>query len=279
MNGIRVLIVDDERLARVGLRRELAAMDGVEVVGECAGGAEAVEAIRDLAPDVVLLDVRMPGMDGFDVVREIGPDAMPPVIFVTAHDEHALRAFEVNAVDYVLKPVEPERFRTAFRRAAERLGKAGAEELRDQLGRILRRIDALEDRTPEEETPEEGASEEGGGRARPGRLDRLAVEKAGRVTFVEVDEIRRIESAGNYVRLHTGSGTYLARRTLKSLERDLDPGNFLRVRRSTIVNMERVAQLEPGEDGRWEIRLDDGTTLRASRRRRGAVSDYVERHS
>lgn len=259
MRTLRALVVDDERLARVGLRCELAALDSVEVTGECAGGTEAVQAIREASHDVILLDIHMPGVDGFDVVRQVGPDAMPPVIFVTAHDEHALRAFEVDAIDYVLKPVESDRLREALQRVRDRLSSTapadGGSELRDLLARV-ERLEA-----------EKGDP-----------VDRLTVKKGGHISFVDTDDVRWIESAGNYVRLHTPEETYLVRRTMKSLERDLDPDHFLRVRRSAIVNMDHVRHLDPDEGNRYRIVLEDGTTLHSSRRCRSTVREYLQRH-
>lgn len=268
MRALRALVVDDERLARVGISRELEAIGGIEVVGACASGVEAVRAIRDAAPDVVLLDVRMPGMSGFDVVRDVGVEAMPAVVFVTAHDEHALRAFDVNAVDYVLKPVEPTRLREALRRVEERIDRDDDAPLGARLGSLLRRVEELEARTVDPESDPEADDP----------LERLAVEKGGQIRFVDVGDVRWIEAAGNYARLHTVYGDFLVRRTLKSLEEDLDASSFLRVRRSTIVNMARVRGIEPGDDRRYRIRLDDGTVLRSSRRRRGTVKSYVDRH-
>lgn len=265
---LRALIVDDERLARVAIRRELERMEDVELVGECGDGEEAVRAIRALDPDLVFLDVRMPGMDGFDVVRSVGVEAMPPVIFVTAHDEHATRAFDVNAVDYVLKPVEPDRLETACRRALDRMSR-GDRDVGRRLSAVLDRLEALEARA---------AVEEHSGEAAGAIPKRLAVEKGGRISFVDVDDVRWIESAGNYARLHAFSGTFLVRRTMKSLERELDGDAFLRVRRSAIVNMEHVDEIESGNDERFLIRLDDGTELRSSRRRAGTVRRYIERH-
>lgn len=259
MRMLRALVVDDERLARVGLRRELEELDGVEVAGECGGGSEAVRAIREASPDVVLLDIHMPGVDGFDVVRRVGADAMPPVIFVTAHDEHALRAFEVGAVDYVLKPVEPDRLREALERVRERRSRDAGADSGSELRDLLARVERLE-------------------AERRSSAHRLTVQKGDHITFVDTEDVRWIESAGNYARLHTPEGPYLVRRTMKSLERDLDPDHFLRVRRSAIVNMDHVRHLEPADGRRYRIALEDGTTLHSSRRHRGAVHDYLRRH-
>jgi two-component system LytT family response regulator len=268
MAPLRALIVDDERLARVAIRRELERLEDVELVGECSDGEEAVRAIRELDLDLVFLDVRMPGMDGFDVVRTVGVEVMPPVIFVTAHDEHATRAFDVNAVDYVLKPVEPDRLETACRRVQDRL-RRGDRDVGERLAAVLDRLEALEARATDEERAGEAAR---------ATLHRLAVEKGGRISFVDVSDVRWIESAGNYARLHTFGGAFLVRRTMKSLERELDGDVFLRVRRSAIVNMEHVDQIESGDDERFLVHLDDGTELRSSRRRTGTIRRYIDRH-
>lgn len=259
MKTLRALVVDDERLARVGLCRQLADIDGVEVAGECGGGSEAVRAIREESPDVVLLDIQMPETDGFDVIRRTGADAMPPVIFVTAHDEHALQAFEVGAVDYVLKPVEPDRLREALERVRGRLSGGAPADRGSELRDLLARVERLEVELD-------------------GPAHRLTVQKGDHVIFVDTSNVRWIESAGNYARLHTPDGPYLARRTMRSLEEDLDAVSFLRVRRSAIVNMEYVRHLERAAGNRYRIVLEDGTVLHSSRRYRSVVRDYVRRH-
>ena len=263
---LRTLIVDDERLARVGLRRQLEVLEGVDLVGECAGGEEAVRAIEELEPDLVLLDIQMPGMGGFDVVRRVGPAAMPPVVFVTAYDEFALEAFEVDAVDYVLKPIDPDRFRSALTRVRKRIRGESRGDLEARLGRLLARL-------------ESGAGERAGGaEAGPrGGLRRLIVRKGGRVLLLDAADVDWIESAGNYARLHVGSDAYLLRRTTRELERELDPRAFLRIHRSVIVNMERVSHLKSTRDGRYACVLKDGTRLESSRRRRAAVEAFLDR--
>lgn len=278
MGSLRVLVVDDERLARVGIRRELEAMDRVQVAGECEGGEEAVRAIRRLQPDLVLLDIQMPGMDGLEVVREVGVAAMPPVVFVTAHDEHALRAFELDAVDYVLKPIEPKRLRKAIRRVENRRVERDASRLRERLQRLLERLETLDDDSdvgPDDDSDDDAPP---GHHTAAGAPDRLAVEKAGRISFVDVSDVVWIESAGNYARIHAVHGSYLTRRTMKSLEEDLRAHDFLRVRRSAIVNMKRVESLELGDDRRYRIELGDETVLHSSRRHRAVLSAYVRDH-
>jgi two-component system LytT family response regulator len=239
--SIRALIVDDEPLARQRLRRLLEDELEIEVVGECADGGDAVATIRDLQPDLVLLDVQMPVLDGFGVLEAVGVEQMPAVIFVTAYDRYALRAFEYNALDYLLKPFDRDRFRKALERA------------RAQLGRTQPRDDAQQIA---------GAIEEFRG-GKP--LERLVVKSAGRVFFLRVEEIDWIEAAGNYVRLHVAKEAHLLRDTMSSLEARLDPKRFLRIHRSTMVNIERIQELQPLFHGDYVVILRDGTQLNLSR--------------
>ena len=246
---IRALIVDDEPFARAGVRLQLKRAPDVEVVGECANGLEAVEAIERLAPDLVFLDVQMPELDGFGVVAAVGAERMPAVVFVTAFDEHALRAFEVHALDYLLKPIDDERFARALERARERLRDGGVRELREALAGLAER---------------------------PEPLERVAVKARGRVYFVEVADVDWIEAADNYVSLHVGRDTHLVQGTLSALERRLDPKRFLRVHRSAIVNLARVRELRPLFHGEYRIALADGTELTSGRSYRDALRRVVE---
>ena len=235
---LRVLIVDDEPLARRRVRGLLAGARDVEVVGECAGGRAAVAAIREAAPDVVFLDVQMPELDGFGVLAEVGAARAPAVVFVTAHDEHALRAFEVHALDYLLKPFRRERFEEALRRARAAAARGAPD---------ARLAALLEDRE----------------RARR-RAERLLVRDGGRVTFVRVASIDWLEAAGNYVKLHAGGAEHLVRETLTALEARLDPERFARIHRSLIVNLDRVAEVLPGRNDGVVV-LAGGTRLPLSR--------------
>lgn len=260
---IRVLIVDDEPLARRGVRLLLEEDPEVEIVGECAHGDAAVDAIQRLAPDLLFLDVQMPGMDGFQVLRALPPDALPSaVVLVTAYDRYALQAFDAHALDYILKPWDDERFRVALRRAKARIQG-------ERLGDLGRRLAALLEevghrgRTAAAPPPTPPAPEA----ARP-RPTRLAVRERGRVVFLPVEEIDWIEAADYYVRLHVGSRTHLLRESMRALERTLDPGRFFRVHRSAIVNLERVKELQPWFHGQYLVVLEDGTQLKLSRRRR-----------
>jgi two-component system LytT family response regulator len=244
---IRVLIVDDEPIARRGIRQQLRGETGIEVIGECGDGAAAIDAITELAPDLVFLDIQMPEVGGFDVVEAIGVARMPAVIFVTAYDEHALRAFDVHAVDYVLKPIDRHRFRTAVERARGRLTHAP--------GSLDRRIAAALGEL---------------GRPAPDYAKRLAIKGDGRVILVDVDEVDRLEAAGNYVEVHSGSRHHLVRETMASLEARLDPARFVRVSRSSIVNADRVRELQPMFSGDFVVVLRDGTKVSGSRRYRTA---------
>jgi two-component system LytT family response regulator len=244
---IRVLIVDDEPIARRGIRQQLRSEPDLEVIGECGDGAAAIDAITGLAPDLVFLDIQMPEVGGFDVVEAIGVAQMPAVVFVTAYDEHALRAFDVHAVDYVLKPIDRHRFSTAVERARRRLAHAE--------GKLDRRIAAAL-----------GAL----GRTAPDYAKRLAIKGDGRVILVDADEVDRLEAAGNYVEVHSGARHHLVRETMASLEARLDPARFVRVSRSSIVNATRVRELQPMFNGDFAVVLRDGTKVAGSRRYRAA---------
>lgn len=247
MAPIRALIIDDEPLARERIRSLVAADVEIEIAGECANGDEAVGAILRERPDLLFLDVQMPGTDGFEVLEAIPPEAMPVVIFVTAYDQHALRAFEVHALDYLLKPFDEERFRRSLERAKEFLH---ARRMRTPDGRL----DALlEDLAAERRY-----------------LRRLVIHAPGRVFFLRAEEIDWIESAGNYVRIHVGPEAHLHRETMRELEARLDPERFLRIHRSTIVNLDQVRDLKPLFHGGYVVTLKDGTELASSR-------NYTER--
>jgi two-component system, LytTR family, response regulator len=254
---IRVLVVDDEPLARTGVR-ELLQRDGdLEVIGEAASGAEAVEALRELKPDLVMLDVQMPGMSGFDVIRTVGPDKMPAVVFVTAFDQFAVRAFEVNAVDYLLKPFDDERFSLTVARAKRVIRQAHAGELSRRLAELLVNTASPTASAP---APAPGPKE--------GYADRLVVKSGGRVFFLRTDELEWIEAADYYVKLHVGGKTHLLRETMNALEARLDPRKFFRVHRSAIVHLDRIRELQPYFRGEHVLILQDGTKLKLSRARR-----------
>jgi two-component system LytT family response regulator len=242
MPKIRVLIVDDEPIARRGIVQQLKGESEIEIVGECADGMEAVAAIKAKSPDLVFLDVQMPEMDGFEVIEAVGVERMPRVIFVTAYDQYALRAFEVHALDYLLKPFDRDRFVKALDHARSSLQRG---EFNRQLIRLL--DDRLAARKP---------------------LERLVIKAGGRIYFLNVEEVDWIEAADNYVELHVGRESHLLRETISGLAARLDPARFLRIRHSTIVNIERVKELRPLFRGEYLIVLRDGTELTSSRRYR-----------
>ena len=259
MTPLRVLIVDDEAFARQRLRRLLTEESDIEVVGEASNGREAISMITTHNPDVVLLDVQMPRVDGFGVLRGLDGPA-PLVIFVTAFDEHAVAAFDVHAFDYILKPVDPTRFSAAIARARSEIAKSSAAERHAKLVAFLdagAAAQARDQASPSAETPPVS-----GGRA---PLDRLLVKEEGRMYFVPVGEIDWIEAFGNYAKLHTGQRTHLIRETMATLERALDARKFARIHRSTIVNLDRIKQMDLWGSGDYMVRLADGTQLKLSR--------------
>ena len=247
---LRVVIADDEPLARDCIRLALRAESDVEVVAECADGRETVAAIRRLDPDLVFLDVQMPALDGFGVVDTIGAERMPAVVFVTAYDAHALRAFALHAMDYVLKPFDDHRFRETLTHARRQLRL----ERESEMGRRLAAVVA-----------EYGVRDGRAARAAPAHVTRVLVRHGDRMQFVQTDEVDWFESAGNYVRLHVGSRTELVRATLAGLARQLDPARFVRIHRSTIVNVARIREVHPWFGGDYTATLADGTELRVSR--------------
>jgi two-component system LytT family response regulator len=238
---MKAIIVDDEPLARERIRTLLAAESDIEIAAECASGAEAVEATREHRPDVLFLDIQMPEMDGFEVLRALGPP-LPIVIFVTAYDEHAVRAFEAQALDYLLKPFKPARFRAAVARARDQLAKKQPDDVTRQL------LSLLESRAPA-----------------PAHVTRIAVRDRDRVRFVRTVDIDWLEASGNYVILHAGRENHVLRDTLTALETQLSPKHFLRLSRSAIVNLERVHQVEPAFNNEHVVVLNDGTRLTLTR--------------
>jgi two-component system LytT family response regulator len=251
---IRVVIADDEPLGRARLRMLLADEPWIDVVAECAEVPATVAAIGKFDPGLVFLDVQMPGGSGFDVIDAIGPARMPFVIFVTAFDRYALRAFDVHALDYLLKPFDRDRFREALGRAREQIE-------RRSNGDLERRLLALvSDLKPG-----------------PQPLERFVIKSAGRVFFVRAADIEWIEAAGNYVKLHVGSETHVFRETMNALEAKLDPAVFFRIHRSHIVNIERVRELQPWFNGEYVVFLTSGARLTLSRGYREKMQDRIGR--
>lgn len=232
---IRTLVVDDEPLARTNLTVLLARDPEIEIVGECASGREALAEIRRSRPELVFLDVQMPECDGFDVLEMAGRDLPSALVFVTAYDQYAVRAFEAGALDYLLKPFDNARFERALLRAKERLAH----------------------------------------RKSPGRMQRLAIKSAGQVWFVKIPDIDWIEAEDYYACLHVGAKSHLLRRSLYELEHELDESAFCRIHRSLIVNLARVRRLTLSEDGEYEVQLDGGINLRLSRRYRKTLQSRL----
>ncbi len=252
MRSIRTLIVDDEPAARAGMRHLLARDPEIVVAGECANGGQAVAAIRDDAPDLVFLDVQMPELDGFDVLREVGVEDAPAVVFVTAYDQYALRAFDVHAIDYLLKPFTDDRFREALERAKRQVGQGRFGELSKNLAALLETFGAAPVAIPAPGP-------------RPAYLERLVIKSGGKVTLLRVAEIDWIDAEGDYVRIHVGKAWHLLRETMKNLEARLDPARFVRIHRSTIVNLEKIKELQPFFRGEYVVVLHNATTLKLSR--------------
>ncbi len=251
METIRVLIVDDEPLARETVRLLLDDHDGFVVVDECENGNQAVDAIRKYRPDLVFLDIQMPERDGFGVIKAVGPKQMPVVVFATAYDQYALRAFEAHALDYLLKPFDDERFEQALERAAERIRQRQVDTLSDRLINLL-----------------ESHNNHIGAEATPEYLQRVMIKTRDAVFFVNTDDIDWIEAAGDYVNLHVGikKKTHLLRETMTGMMKKLDPKQFVRIHRSSIVNISRIRELRPFFHGDYIVLLNDGTELKLSRR-------------
>ena len=239
---VSVLVVDDEPLAREGLKLLLGRQPQVESVSEARNGREAIAHIREQSPDLVFLDVQMPRTDGFAVVHAVGAERMPPIIFVTAHDQYAIRAFEIAAIDYLLKPVTEERFELAFKRAMDRLRGAPQE---DGTKQLMAMLDAIANP--------------------PRQLERFAVRSGENTLFVPVNEVDWIEAFQNYVRLHAGPATYLLHVPMNTLEGVLDSNRFLRIHRSHIVNVRRIAQLWSMAHGQYAVELKSGQRLQSGR--------------
>lgn len=253
---IRALVVDDEPLARDMIREMLANDSDVEIVAECANGREAVTAIKSTAPDLVFLDIQMPELGGFEVLESLEPEATPYIIFVTAYDQYAVRAFEVHAFDYLLKPFDQERFNVAWDRVKAQIKL-------EQSGERDRHILALLEEL----------------KSGPRHLERLVIKNGGRVFFLNVQDVHCIESEGNYVRVFDDQKGYLLRETISSLEEQLDPKQFRRIHRSAIVKIDRIKEMQPWFHGEYRIIMENGKELTLSRNYRanfqGAVGNGI----
>ncbi len=251
---IRVLLVDDEPLAREGLRLHLAGEPDVEIVGECGDGEEAVRALRELAPDLVFLDIQLPGLNGLEVLDRLA-GRLPALVFVTAYDRYAIAAFERHALDYLLKPFDAPRLARTLARVRGELARRD----RDAIGKeVLATLRELR-------------------REPPRYLERLAVRTTGRYIFLRVDEVDWIEAAENYVRVHAAGRGHLMRETMSGMEGKLDPARFLRIHRSAIVNVDRIRTIEALDNGELAVVLGDGTRLPTSRSYRAAIEELIRR--
>jgi two-component system LytT family response regulator len=271
MDDLRLLVVDDEAPARKRLTDLIETMEGVTLLRSCADGRSAIEEILRNDPDLVFLDVQMPEIDGLEVMRLVGPDRMPAVVFVTAYDQYALKAFELAAVDYLLKPFSDDRFRQAVERVREQIRHRSFEELSEQMMGLLRsagRIDRAggdppgQARTDSDGTSAPTATSEGT------HLERIAVQRRNEIELVPVTDVLYFEAEGSYVKVHTAERSHLIRERMKILDERLSPVQFCRIHRSTIVNLDHVEALEPTDPGDIVARLSTGKRLRVSRSRR-----------
>ena len=249
---IKTIIVDDEPLARRNLRVLLERDPQMEILDECRNGREAIKAIKTLSPDLIFLDIQMPEMDGFDVLAQVGPEHIQAIIFVTAFDQYALKAFDVHALDYLLKPFDDERFVRALERAKSQIAAREINQLSERLLALLE----------ERETERKGAKRD------ERYLTRLMIKASSRMMLLKVDEIDFIEADGNYAKLHVGRKTHLLREKMNDLEGRLDPAKFVRIHRSIIVNLDRIKELHPHFNGDYVVVLEDGRQLKLSRTRR-----------
>ena len=250
---IKTLIVDDEPLARDRVRRFLRDEGDIQVIGESGNGIEAIETINREQPDLVFLDIQMPEKNGFDVIKSLNRRKLPTIIFVTAYDQYALRAFDVHALDYLLKPFNRERIHRAVARAREHIENQRLGNLDERLNSLIADL-----------------------RSERRYLDRLVVKSVGRVFFLKTDEIDWIEAAGNYVKLHVGRDSHMIRETMNGIEAKLDPDKFLRIHRSTVVNIDRIKELQPMFSGDYAVILRDGTELALSRNYRERFTELFE---
>jgi two-component system LytT family response regulator len=267
---IRTVIVDDEALSRRGLEIRLLASQDFEIVSQCANGREAITAIASHRPDLVFLDIQMPGMSGFDVLAQLPHDSIPLVVFVTAYDEYAIRAFDARAVDYLLKPVDDERFAASLERVRDRVRAREAENQRDQLFNLIAEI------TGSGELVLEELLSRGRKALEPKHAEILPIRQGREIVRVPIAGIEWIDAAGDYMCIHAGGNTHILRGTMKDLEQYLDPKLFQRVHRSTIVNLRRVKSLRAHMNGEYFLTLDAGHELKLSRTYRDKVELFLK---
>lgn len=268
---IRILVVDDEPLAREGVVFQLRSERDVEIVAECENGNAAIRAIRDLKPDLVFLDIRMPKVSGFDVIAKVGAANMPLVIFLTAYDEHAVEAFALNALDYLLKPLEKNRFQESLTRARTRLLQNQAMQQREQLEGLLVAISAATQKAAVDSTAARDSSITGRAAPMPDAPPRIAIKLSGQIHFLHPDEIDWVESEGDYVSVHVATRSHLVRETMQTMEKRLDSYGFARIHRSAIVNLAKISKLVASDHGDYEAQLSSGLTLKIGRNYREAL--------
>lgn len=256
---LRVLIVDDEVLARRGLKHRLNQVESTEVIAEARNGREALKAIRELKPDLVFLDIQMPGIGGFDVVAQLEGEDIPAIVFVTAFDEYAIKAFEANAIDYLLKPIEDSRLHDAISRVRENLSQKQAVKHKKSLLQLVSQISG-ENVASMKEIAAKGVN-----RMKKKEISKLAIKDGGHVTWVPQDQIEWIDAAGDYMCVHAGGETHIMRKTMKELEAELDPSLLQRIHRSTIVNIKRVVEMQSHINGEYFLILEGGHTIKLSR--------------
>ncbi len=255
---IRALIVDDEELARRGLATRLRRYADVEIVGQSRNAREAVKAVQELKPDVVFLDIQMPGRTGFELLEALGVEPMPRVVFVTAHDEHAIRAFQVNALDYLLKPIDDERLEEAVRRVRQSLQQRDRGGQDERLAALMRILEARHDGEPASAAKGE-----------------LAVRSNGRIRLIKTAEIDWVQAAGDYVSIYHDKRAVLMHATISSMEQKLKPYGFLRIHRSTLVNKDRISELRALDNGEYDVFMRDGTQLKLSRNYRASLQEIL----
>jgi len=258
-HALKTIIVDDEALARRGLKLRLATRSEVEVIAEARNGREALSLIREHKPDLVFLDIQMPGMDGFDVLRDLQPDEMPAVVFVTAFDEYAIKAFEANALDYLLKPIEDNRLGDALERVKQSLGQRRAIRHRNALLKLV--ADLTGEPVGSMEDLDTGKLD----KLKKKEVPRLAIKDGGHTTWIPQDKIEWIDAAGDYMCVHSGGETHIMRMTMKKLEESLDSDYLQRVHRSTIVNIHQVKEMQAHINGEYFLTLSGGHTVKMSR--------------
>ena len=263
--SIRTIIVDDEKLAIQGLQLRLEAFPDVEVIDTCANGREAIRKIKTEKPDLVFLDIQMPGFDGFSVVKGVMEIEPPLFVFVTAYQEHAIRAFEANAINYLMKPVDVDKLADTLERVRIRLSEKRSAEEAEKLKGVLAEVSP--------DTVVEGLTDDDDSTARYEKL--INVKDRGQIFRVDVDSIEHIEAAGDYMCIYTGDNSLILRETMKDLERRLDPRTFQRVHRSTIVNLDKVRQVKPHTNGECFLVLESGAQVKVSRSYRDVVARFV----